>query len=447
MEKKTIGGFIAALRKANGMTQKDLAERLNVSDKTVSRWERDDGAPDLAAIPAIAEIFDVTCDELLRGERKSPTERAEAAEEAEPTPKAEKQRQRLLAVSLSKYKTRTFVTMGVSVIGLIAAMVCNFGFLRAYIGFFIAAVFYVAGVVCQAVFVNSAFLSVSDDALPGEEVGRFKWSVIQLAEWSIGMTAVLLGFSLPLVCLIDGTYKGLGADSWLLFGLLFAAVALLIVAIVCYCLNGSLLRNGVCALQEKEERRYYHNHALKRRCTVSLVAALVITMVVHAFGGEMIWNAHNLAKGLTFHDYESFVAHMEQDVPRNSMSSSYWSGPFTSAQEQAVAPEHSASEELPVGETTYYDRYGNAISEEEALTRTLEDKNGNVVCTYVERNGSVSSLRYEQKEDTVLPITVISNREYQIARQQQDLINTAYCVLYPIEMLAVLLIYFKKRAK
>lgn len=40
MEKKTIGGFIAALRKVNGMTQKDLAERLNVSDKTVSRWER-----------------------------------------------------------------------------------------------------------------------------------------------------------------------------------------------------------------------------------------------------------------------------------------------------------------------------------------------------------------------------------------------------------------------
>ena len=40
MEKKTSSGFIAALRKANGMTQKDLAEQLNVSDKTVSRWER-----------------------------------------------------------------------------------------------------------------------------------------------------------------------------------------------------------------------------------------------------------------------------------------------------------------------------------------------------------------------------------------------------------------------
>ena len=59
MEKKTIGSFIAALRKANGMTQKELAEKLNVSDKSVSRWERDDGAPDLSVIPVIAEIFGV----------------------------------------------------------------------------------------------------------------------------------------------------------------------------------------------------------------------------------------------------------------------------------------------------------------------------------------------------------------------------------------------------
>ena len=96
MEKKTIGGFISALRKANGMTQKDLAERLNVSDKSVSRWENDEGAPDLSLIPVIAEIFGVTCDELLRGERKSPEQRAESTEESEPSPTAEKQLQRML---------------------------------------------------------------------------------------------------------------------------------------------------------------------------------------------------------------------------------------------------------------------------------------------------------------------------------------------------------------
>ena len=69
MTKNTIGQFIAALRKANGMTQQEVADRLNVSNKAVSRWERDECSPDITLIPAIAEMFGVTCDELLRGER------------------------------------------------------------------------------------------------------------------------------------------------------------------------------------------------------------------------------------------------------------------------------------------------------------------------------------------------------------------------------------------
>ena len=67
MEKKTIGKFIAALRKTNGMTQKELGEKLFVSDKTVSRWECDECTPELSLIPAIAELFGITTDELLRG--------------------------------------------------------------------------------------------------------------------------------------------------------------------------------------------------------------------------------------------------------------------------------------------------------------------------------------------------------------------------------------------
>ena len=65
----SIGQFIAALRKANGLTQQEVAERLNVSNKSVSRWERGECAPDLSLIPALAEMFGVTCDELLKGER------------------------------------------------------------------------------------------------------------------------------------------------------------------------------------------------------------------------------------------------------------------------------------------------------------------------------------------------------------------------------------------
>ena len=59
MERKSIGTLIAALRRANGMTQKDLAEMLHVSDKAVSRWERDESMPDLAVLPQIADVFQI----------------------------------------------------------------------------------------------------------------------------------------------------------------------------------------------------------------------------------------------------------------------------------------------------------------------------------------------------------------------------------------------------
>lgn len=74
MERATLGQFIAALRKDSGMTQKQLAEILNVSDKTISHWERDESSPDLSMIPIIARVFGVTCDELLGGERREKEE-------------------------------------------------------------------------------------------------------------------------------------------------------------------------------------------------------------------------------------------------------------------------------------------------------------------------------------------------------------------------------------
>lgn len=69
MEKQTIGQFLSALRRSNGYTQQDVAERLGVSNKTVSCWERDAYFPDISTIPALAELYGVTCDEILRAKR------------------------------------------------------------------------------------------------------------------------------------------------------------------------------------------------------------------------------------------------------------------------------------------------------------------------------------------------------------------------------------------
>ena len=148
MEKKTIGSFIAALRKTNGMTQRDLAERLNVSDKTVSRWERDDGAPDLSLIPVIAELFEVSCDELLRGERRPPEERAQPDQAEEPSPRGEKQRRRLISASLSQYQNLNLLAAGLSIAGLVAALICNLAFLQGRLGFLVGILFFAASLLC-----------------------------------------------------------------------------------------------------------------------------------------------------------------------------------------------------------------------------------------------------------------------------------------------------------
>ena len=51
------------------MTQQEVAQSLGITDKTVSKWETGNGYPDITMIPALAELFGVTTDEILRGER------------------------------------------------------------------------------------------------------------------------------------------------------------------------------------------------------------------------------------------------------------------------------------------------------------------------------------------------------------------------------------------
>ena len=66
MQKQTLGQKIAELRKANNLTQLELAEQLNITDKDVSKWERDISCPDINTFPKLAEILGVSVDELLQ---------------------------------------------------------------------------------------------------------------------------------------------------------------------------------------------------------------------------------------------------------------------------------------------------------------------------------------------------------------------------------------------
>ena len=86
--KKTLGTMIAELRKQHGMTQLELAEKMGVTDKAVSKWERDLSCPDINSIPNLAEILGVSIEDLMQVKKEAEAPVSKVAEIMEITPKA-----------------------------------------------------------------------------------------------------------------------------------------------------------------------------------------------------------------------------------------------------------------------------------------------------------------------------------------------------------------------
>ena len=69
MNQENIGKFIAALRKEQNMTQLDLATKLGITDRAVSKWENGRGMPDFSLIKPLCEALNITVNELFAGEK------------------------------------------------------------------------------------------------------------------------------------------------------------------------------------------------------------------------------------------------------------------------------------------------------------------------------------------------------------------------------------------
>ena len=78
---KDMGQFMQEMRKKKGLTQKELAELIGVSDKTISKWETGKGTPDTSMLVPISEAFNITVNELLSGELIPPENYHVKAEE------------------------------------------------------------------------------------------------------------------------------------------------------------------------------------------------------------------------------------------------------------------------------------------------------------------------------------------------------------------------------
>ena len=86
--KKTLGTMIAELRKQHGMTQLELAEKMGVTDKAVSKWERDLSCPDINSLPNLAQVLGVSVEDLMQIKKEAEAPVSKVAEIMEIAPKA-----------------------------------------------------------------------------------------------------------------------------------------------------------------------------------------------------------------------------------------------------------------------------------------------------------------------------------------------------------------------
>ena len=126
MDYQKCGKFLIDLRKKKGLTQQDLAEKINYSDKTISRWERGDSFPtDIAVLKSLSKELNVSIEELMYGERKT----KENSKNVDNIIVKEYEKQHS-SLKKSKFKNKIFLIMFILILTGSIFSVLYFGFYR-----------------------------------------------------------------------------------------------------------------------------------------------------------------------------------------------------------------------------------------------------------------------------------------------------------------------------
>lgn len=410
MEKKTIGSFIAALRKANGLTQKELAEKLNVSDKAVSRWERDECYPDLTMIPALAEIFGVSCDELLNGGRINSEERQPRQEQ-----KTAKQIDFLINRVRASFAVHSAGIYALSALGLLAALVCNTVFDRAYLGFFLACVFYVGGLMWLTMKLIASFSALVYET-ESPLLDRVKEKIARGAAGNLAGVLIMFAAALPLIVVVNSPYYGLDISDWARYGLVFAGIAAVIGLMICVAVPRICTARGVYVPEEMTVKA----DKLRLKSALILVAVLVVTAAVQI---SLNYDTRLFADSTSFDNVDDFVTFMET----KQNSDGYNDAPATAVEYDAPA----------------YD----SRQWREQHTHSIEAPDGSVVCTYIQRNENVASMSFTWVENELVSIKVITSDQLRVAWQRQTLMNEAFIAVYIVEAAVCLIVFLSKKKK
>lgn len=285
MEKKTMGQFLSVLRKKAGMTQKDLAEKLNVSDKAISRWERDENAPDINLLPIIADIFGVTCDELIRGERKI-IEKTEAdyredksiskknnSNENDGKGNENKPEQNKVAKIkgedfreiVSAFTIKNLITIGITALCPISIKICDECDLGVGLAYSIGAIFVLFGILCEIAFYKAASAKLLNADFESEE----EWSRTRFCLLKQFQNTLLIQASI----IMGAMYITEGQEEFIYLTIIQIIFTIIVGKIIIGVINKKLSKKSVIKLSEKEKLR----ENLKFKIVLILVAILATT--------------------------------------------------------------------------------------------------------------------------------------------------------------------------
>lgn len=313
MERKSIGTLIAALRRANGLTQKQLADQLGVSDKAVSRWERDESLPDLTLLPMIADLFHITVDELLRGERRA--QQSGAAEpQASPDPeRLKKQTRRVLSAAYVRAHGRMLIGLGCGFVGLLTAMICNFAVMRALPGLVVGLLLCLAGAALLGAFAAAALRADAEEEYDAGALREYRVRVIASVK-RIGMALLaMIALILPLAECLPGISAGyvdvwVQPEEWLKGAALCGALLGTAACLGLYLLNRRLAAEGLYPAARKNAHAWVAG---------ILTAAMCLTLLTDALVSGSYWG-NDPAAWVSFTDFEAFQQWCEEQAERAS---------------------------------------------------------------------------------------------------------------------------------
>ena len=302
-----------------------------------------------------------------------------------------------------------------SALGLLAALVCNTVFSRAYLGFFLACVFYVGGLMWLTMKLIASFSALVYET-ESPLLDRVKEKIVRGAAGNLTGVLIMFAAALPLIVVVNSPYYGLDISDWARYGLVFAGIAAVIGLIICAAVPRICAARGVYVPEEMIVKA----DKLRLKSALILVAVLVVTAAVQI---ALNYDTRLFADSTSFDTVDDFVAFMET----KQTSDGYNDAPATAVEYDAPA----------------YD----SRQWREQHTHSIEAPDGSVVCTYIQRNENVASMSFTWVENELVSIKVITSDQLRVAWQRQTLMNEAFIAVYIVEAAVCLIVFLSKKKK